>query len=154
MKSRTLAAPLRGLSARQPHSQPASSRPPADLSSGDALLGIGEMAREFGVSLRTLRFYEDRGLLQPRRQGSVRLYTSQDRTRLATILKGKELGFTLTEIRSMVEASDGAGAHLSLTREQIDEQIRHLSAQKVEIEAALDELHQQREALGKTTQAA
>jgi len=59
---------------------------------------ISEMARAYGVTSRTLRFYEDRKLLRPRRAGSARYYGDADHARLATILKGKQLGFTLTEI--------------------------------------------------------
>ena len=69
---------------------------------------IGDLAREFGVTLRTLRFYEDRGLLSPRREGTARIYDARDRSRLSVILKGKQLGFTLTEIRAMV-AEERAG---------------------------------------------
>ena len=69
---------------------------------GAKLYTIGDLAREFGVTLRTLRFYEDRGLLSPRRDGTARIYDARDRERLSVILKGKQLGFTLTEIRAMV----------------------------------------------------
>ncbi len=56
---------------------------------------IGELSREFGVTLRALRFYENKGLISPHRDGLNRLYSQGDRTRLALILKGKKLGFTL-----------------------------------------------------------
>src|SRR5215211_7623473 len=92
---------------------------------------IGDLAREFGVTLRTLRFYEDRGLLSPRREGTARIYDARDRSRLSVILKGKQLGFTLTEIRAMV----------------VDDQIAHLEQQKVEIEQALLELRTHRASL-------
>ena len=72
---------------------------PAD---SDRSFTIGDLAREFGVTLRTLRFYEDRGLLSPRRDGTARIYDLRDRDRLSVILKGKQLGFTLTEIRAML----------------------------------------------------
>jgi DNA-binding transcriptional MerR regulator len=74
---------------------------------------IGDLAREFGVTLRTLRFYEHRGLLKPRRQGLARFYDEKAKARLALILKGKQLGFTLPEIRAMLAANDrGAAADL------------------------------------------
>ncbi|MET0429741.1 MAG: MerR family transcriptional regulator [Microvirga sp.] len=104
---------------------------------------IGDLAREFGVTLRTLRFYEDRGLLTPRRDGLSRVYDARDRDRLAVILKGKQLGFTLTEIRTMLAEErrpDGSILNLKISAEQIEDQIRHLETQKVEIELALDEL--------------
>lgn len=104
---------------------------------------IGDLAREFGVTLRTLRFYEDRGLLAPRREGMARIYDARDRDRLAVILKGKQLGFTLTEIRAMLAEErrpEGSILNLKLSAEQIEDQIRHLETQKLEIEQALDEL--------------
>ena len=68
---------------------------------------IGELSREFGVTLRALRFYENKGLISPHREGLSRLYSQGDRTRLALILKGKKLGFTLGEIRQMIAAEEG-----------------------------------------------
>ncbi|WP_262028279.1 MerR family transcriptional regulator [Microvirga sp. Mcv34] len=111
---------------------------------------IGDLAREFGVTLRTLRFYEDRGLLSPRRDGTARIYDARDRERLSVILKGKQLGFTLTEIRAMVaEERSGAGAamNLKLSLDQIESQIQHLEQQKKEIEDALAELQARRAGL-------
>ncbi len=108
---------------------------------------IGDLAREFGVTLRTLRFYEDRGLLSPRREGTARIYDARDRDRLSVILKGKQLGFTLTEIRAMLaeeRSGNGAAMNLKLSLDQIEDQIRHLEQQKNEIEEALAELHARR----------
>src|SRR5215472_17921874 len=68
---------------------------------------ISELSREFGVTLRALRFYENKGLIAPRRDGNLRLYSESDRTRLAAIVTGKKLGFTLAEIRAMIAARDG-----------------------------------------------
>jgi DNA-binding transcriptional MerR regulator len=65
---------------------------------------ISQMSRVFGVSLRTLRFYEDRGLIKPRREGNARYYRGADRVRMEMILKGKKLGFTLTEIQDLIAA--------------------------------------------------
>ncbi|HKH95399.1 MAG TPA: MerR family transcriptional regulator [Beijerinckiaceae bacterium] len=110
---------------------------------------IGDLAREFGVSLRTLRFYESRGMLSPRRDGTARLYDERDRERLAAILDGKRLGFTLTEIRDMLEDKrrDGTKAKLALSLPEIEDQIEHLEAQKAQIEDALRELRRQHERL-------
>jgi DNA-binding transcriptional MerR regulator len=111
---------------------------------------IGDLAREFGVTLRTLRFYEDRGLLSPRRDGTARIYDARDRDRLSVILKGKQLGFTLTEIRAMLaeeRLSDGPVANLNLSLDQIEDQITHLEQQKGEIEQALIELRARRATL-------
>lgn len=104
---------------------------------------IGEMAREFGVSLRTLRFYEDRGLLHPRRAGTSRYYGGPDRFRLSMILKGKQLGFTLSEIAELVGAKDSApdaDIETQLTPTHIVGQIGHLERQRNEIEAAISRL--------------
>ncbi|GJD50994.1 hypothetical protein OPKNFCMD_3745 [Methylobacterium crusticola] len=109
-----------------------------------ATLTIGDLADEFGVTLRALRFYEAKGLLHPQRRGTTRLYTEEDRSRLATILRGKELGFTLREISAMVDGDElvdpNAGPTLSLSPTQVAEQIAHLENQKAEIERALDAL--------------
>lgn len=118
---------------------------------------IGDLAREFDVTLRTLRFYEDRGLLSPRREGTARIYDARDRARLSVILKGKHLGFTLTEIRAMLaeeerpafEGSGGAALNLSLA--QVEDQIAHLEAQKADIERALAELTARRDALRRSS---
>ncbi len=103
---------------------------------------IGEIAEEFGVTLRTLRFYESKGLLKPHREGTARLYSQEDRARLSLILQGKRLGFTLTEIRGMLaeHSEEANGRFLNLSREQCLEQIELLERQKAEIEDALAEL--------------
>ena len=111
---------------------------------------IGDLAREFGVTLRTLRFYEDRGLLSPRREGTARIYDARDRARLSVILKGKQLGFTLTEIRAMVAEEKGgevAAANLKMSLAQVEDQIAHLEQQRGEIEQALEELKAHRNSL-------
>ena len=108
---------------------------------------ISDLARDFDVTLRTLRFYESRGLITPTRSGMVRIYSARDRARLALILKGKQLGFTLTEIRAMLaedRMGEGASAKLQLSIDQIEDQISHLEQQKAEIEEALAELHARR----------
>ncbi len=122
---------------------------PGEAGEGAKLYTIGDLAREFGVTLRTLRFYEDRGLLSPRRDGTARIYDARDRDRLSVILKGKQLGFTLTEIRAMVaeERGETSAANLKLSLAQVDDQISHLENQKVEIEQALAELKAHRATL-------
>lgn len=100
---------------------------------------IGDIARTYGVSLRALRFYEERQLLQPERRGMVRLYDAEARARLEVILKGKQLGFTLTEIRDMLEA-DGHRGGLSLAPGQVVDQIAMLERQRGDIDKAIEEL--------------
>lgn len=102
---------------------------------------IGEMASQFAVSLRTLRFYEDRKLLRPRREGNMRIYGSGDRMRLRMILKGKQLGFTLTEISDLMGAQDSSeDFEEKLKPQQIVTQIDHLERQRHEIEEAISRL--------------
>jgi DNA-binding transcriptional MerR regulator len=106
------------------------------------VLTIGETARAFGITQRTLRFYEGKGLLAPRREGSARLYDLSERQRLGSILKAKSLGFTLCEIRQMLPASsklEEAG-DLGISRRQCFEQIKLLEQRKRELEVALAEL--------------
>jgi DNA-binding transcriptional MerR regulator len=67
------------------------------------IYSIAELAREFGITARTMRFYEDEGLIKPRRQGLTRLYSTHDRTRLGWILRGKRLGFSLAEIKQLLD---------------------------------------------------
>lgn len=108
-----------------------------------AAFTIGELSREFGVTLRALRFYENKGLISPHRDGLNRLYSQGDRTRLALILKGKKLGFTLGEIREMIAAEENETDRdaLTLSREKCLEQIELLQRQKAEIEEGLGELN-------------
>jgi DNA-binding transcriptional MerR regulator len=102
---------------------------------------IGEMAAEYSVSLRTLRFYEDRRLLRPRREGTMRLYSGADRLRLQMIIKGKQLGFTLTEIAELIGAQDsGEDFEEKLQPAQITTQIDHLERQRREIDDAITRL--------------
>ena len=68
--------------------------------------GIAELAAEFGVTTRTIRFYEDKGLLSPARQGQRRIYAPRDRVRLRLIMRGKRLGFSLDEIRQLIDLYD------------------------------------------------
>ena len=104
------------------------------------VLTIGETARESGTTPRALRLYESKGLLSPRRQGSVRFYGRADRERLAQVLKAKALGFTLVEIRQMLGSEPAEFGALSITRRQCFDQIKLLEQRKREIETALIEL--------------
>ena len=111
---------------------------------------ISDMARTYSVSLRTLRFYEDKDLLHPRRQGTARFYSAHDRVRLELILKGKRLGFTLAEIFELIASREKPGASsaaaqssdltVSLGAAQIAAQIAHLERQRAELDSAIEEL--------------
>jgi DNA-binding transcriptional MerR regulator len=105
------------------------------------LYPIGELMEEFGVTNRALRLYEERGLLKPIRVSKARVYSSQDRDRLATILEGKALGLTITEI---AEALASGGDDLRLSIEQIDAQLEYLKRQRVELDSAIAKLQAQR----------
>jgi DNA-binding transcriptional MerR regulator len=119
-----------------------------EISTGDSdWATIGDLAREFDVTLRTLRFYEARGLLTPRREGMNRYYSVKDRARLAVILKGKKLGFTLTEIRQMIAQSEDDRSVLNLSVAQIDDQLKLLRSQLAEVQSAIAELEDRRAAM-------
>ncbi|HVP98790.1 MAG TPA: MerR family transcriptional regulator [Roseiarcus sp.] len=104
---------------------------------------ISQMSRLFGVSLRTLRFYEDRGLIKPRREGNARYYRGPDRVRMEMILKGKKLGFTLAEINDLIGAkgvNETPDLEEQLKPQQIVNQIGHLERQRRDIEDAIQRL--------------
>jgi DNA-binding transcriptional MerR regulator len=113
------------------------------LDSAQPELTISQMSRVFGVSLRTLRFYEDRGLIKPRREGNTRYYRASDRIRMEMILKGKKLGFTLTEIQDLIGGkgtTETVDLEDQLNPQQIVTQISHLERQRNEIDGAIERL--------------
>ncbi len=104
---------------------------------------IRELTREFGVSARTLRFYEEKGLLVPRRIGEQRLYSRRDRARLRYTLMGKSVGFSLEETREMLDLydlGDGQVTQLRVALQRFQDRIKRLERQKADIEAAISEL--------------
>jgi len=106
----------------------------------DAPMSIGEVAREFGMTLRALRFYEAKRLIAPQRRGTVRLYCRSDREQIALILTGRRLGFTLAEVKELMARPGAKG--LQLSREKCVEQINLMERQKRGIEVAIAELRQ------------
>lgn len=114
-------------------------------SSGEAdSYSIGELSREFNLTLRALRFYEDKGLLTPRRRGLERIYSRRDRARLKLILLGKRVGFSLDEIKEVLDLYDLRDGRVEQLRAALDKfrtQAEHLERQKRDIEEAIRELH-------------
>ena len=103
---------------------------------------IAELAHEVGVTVRALRFYQSKGLLR-RREGPAALFSQDDRNSVDFILRGKRLGFTLAEIREMLEArARGVVGSLPVTRKKCSEQIKLLEQQRNDIDRALTELRQ------------
>ena len=108
-----------------------------------AEFSISELAREFDVTPRAIRFYETEGLLSPRRDGQRRIYTLRDRTRLKLTLRGKRLGLTLAEIRELIdmyEPGRDERPQLERFREVLETHRRSLLQQRADIEAQLSEI--------------
>ncbi|ASG66038.1 MerR family transcriptional regulator [Idiomarina sp. X4] len=104
---------------------------------------IGELAKQFDITTRSIRFYEDEGLLSPKRQGQQRIYTNKDRVRLKLILRGKRLGFSLAETRRLFElydADNSSAAQLQKVLELISEKKVSLKQQMEDINVLLTEL--------------
>jgi DNA-binding transcriptional MerR regulator len=108
-----------------------------------AEFSISELAHEFDVTPRAIRFYEDQGLLAPRRIGQRRVYTPRDRTRLKLTLRGKRLGLTLAEIRELIdmyEPGRDERPQLERFREVLEAHRSQLLQQRADIEAQLAEI--------------
>jgi len=104
---------------------------------------ITELAHEFDVTPRAIRFYEDKGMLHPSRQGMMRVYARRDRARLQLILRGKRLGFSLAEIREMIDlydVGDGRVEQMKLTMKRSQERLAALELQKHDIDEAILQL--------------
>ncbi|HXW27697.1 MAG TPA: MerR family DNA-binding transcriptional regulator [Xanthobacteraceae bacterium] len=110
---------------------------------GRNVFTIRDLTREFGVSARTLRFYEEKHLLDPRRNGEQRLYSRRDRARLRYVLMGKSVGFSLEEVREMLDLYDlGDGQHtqLHVALAKFQERAARLERQRADIDRAIAEL--------------
>jgi len=104
---------------------------------------IRDLTREFKVTARTLRFYEERGLISPRREGQERVYNRRDRARLMLVLMGKSVGFSLDEIRAMLDlydVGDRQTTQLKVALSRFHEQIEKLKVQRRDIDKAIAEL--------------
>lgn len=120
--------------------QPAIANPPGK---NEDLSRIGDMAKAFGVSLRTLRFYEDKGLLAPRREGNTRLYTHRDRARMKLIMLGRKVGFSLRDVKQIMDLYDPAGSNMrqmKLALEKSEKQMARLHSQREALDEAVGDL--------------
>ncbi len=115
---------------------------PDDL---DPMFSIAELAQEMDITTRTIRFYEDKGLLRPARRGQQRIYSRADRTRLKLVLRGKRLGWPLDDIREMIElydTPDGERKQLEVMLRKLSHSRSVLQQQREDIELALRELEE------------
>jgi DNA-binding transcriptional MerR regulator len=104
---------------------------------------ISDLTSEFEVTARALRFYEDEGLISPSRQGMSRIYSKRDRARLAWIMRAKNVGFSLSDIREMIDLydlNDGRVKQQQITIEKCRARIAQLEHQRCDIDAAISEL--------------
>ncbi|MFT6657119.1 MerR family transcriptional regulator [Maritalea sp.] len=107
------------------------------------LFSIAELADEFNISTRTIRFYEAKGLITPDRVGTTRVFRRRDRTRLLLILRGKRLGFSLNEISDYLELYDADQTQAAQTQhllERVNTRLTMLRAQRDDLEIAVEEL--------------
>jgi DNA-binding transcriptional MerR regulator len=107
------------------------------------LFSVSQLARQLGVTTRTIRFYEDKHLIAPQRAGTTRVYTHRDRARLMLILRGKRLGFSLREIKEFLDLYDVDPQHHTQVRVLLNGVIKrmdNLQAQRVAIDESLGEL--------------
>lgn len=110
---------------------------------------ITELTREFGVSTRTLRFYEDEGLIHPERRGRTRLFRPADRALIQRILRGRRIGFTIAEIREIIQVYKDPGGEegqLKLLMKRVEEKRGDLMQKRKDIEETLNELDNVEEA--------
>jgi len=110
---------------------------------------ITELTREFGVSTRTLRFYEDEGLIHPERRGRTRLYRTADRHLIQEILRGRRIGFTIAEIREIIQVykePPGESGQLKLLMKRVEEKRNDLRQKRKDIDDTLTELNAVEEA--------
>jgi DNA-binding transcriptional MerR regulator len=113
------------------------------------LFAIADLAREFGISTRAIRFYESKGLLSPERVGATRIFRRRDRARLILILRGKRLGFSLRDISDYLSLYDAdRSQQVNLLAEKVDERIALLERQRDDLETTITELREIRKLAG------
>lgn len=105
---------------------------------------ISELARDFGITTRTIRFYEDQGLLSPQRNGLSRVFSARDRARLQLALRGKRLGFSLSEVRELFElydVSQGEPRQMEVFLAKLERRRTILEQQRKDVEIMLSEIN-------------
>jgi DNA-binding transcriptional MerR regulator len=114
------------------------------------LFAIADLAREFGISTRAIRFYESKGLLAPDRVGGTRIFRRRDRARLMLILRGKRLGFSLRDISNYLDLYDAHSqtAQVELLVGKVDERLDLLETQRADLETTIGELREIRQLAG------
>jgi len=126
--------------------RPASENKPLSFSEPERLYGIAELAGEFGVTPRAIRFYEAKGLLSPRRVNGSRVYTKRERVRLMLLLRAKSIGFSLAEIKHVLdlygEHGEGKPKQVAFVAEKIGEIIKELEQKQANLTATLEELRE------------
>jgi DNA-binding transcriptional MerR regulator len=131
-----------GAAVDRPASRPSGERA-APRAAAAATFTIGELAREFGLTTRAIRFYEDCGLLAPERSGRNRVYTARDRARLTLTLRGKRLGLKLAEVKALVDMYESRRDTQAQLRRYLDVLARHraqLEVRLAELRTTLDEV--------------
>ena len=111
----------------------------------DTFFTVTELARDLSVTPRTIRFYEDKGLLTPRRAGTMRVYTKRDRARMVLILRGKRLGFSLREIKDYLDLYDmdpSQAEQMRMLLKQVQVRLEMLEDQRLALEETIDELRE------------
>jgi len=107
------------------------------------LFAIADLAREFGISTRAIRFYETKGLLSPERVGATRIFRRRDRARLILILRGKRLGFSLRDISDYLSLYDAnRSQQVSLLIDKVDERLASLEGQLLDLQTTISELRE------------
>ena len=108
------------------------------------LYSIADLAREFGISTRAIRFYESKGLISPERLGATRVFRRRDRARLILILRGKRLGFSLRDISDYLSLYDAQSQtkQVKMLVSKVDERLELLEAQKKDLETTITELRE------------
>jgi DNA-binding transcriptional MerR regulator len=112
---------------------------------GGRLYSVSQLAKELGVTARTIRFYEDKKLIAPQRAGTARVYTHRNRARLVLILRGKRIGFSLREIKEFLDLYDTDPAHHLQTRKlqaAVRQRLAKLQEQRTAIDQSLTELNE------------